>query len=612
MKISFPSSNKRYIQNNRTNVYPLSNIWSSFNIDLQSVLGVLRISPRTKLVTSTASIAALSTTPVGFVYDNSTVFTVAGTSVFEAPITDGIIPPGTWKQNTGSSLPTNFSDASDIKLFTGRVFATTANGLWSTGGPSAAWTDRSMSLGGGSHQMVYFKKFDRLYVKDTYSTINSINNAFTVALASNSADYTLTLWANQEGTISCFTADSDQIWIGTVNDAAGAAALPAKVFTWDGISAQPSKEYLLESQGLVAMVVKDGIPYGMDTNGALVKFTGYAFEEVARLPVDQKFLDRAKVAGAFRYMHPNGMIVTRNNTIQVLVNNVNNDNGATVNENFPSGVFEWSEENGFVHKYSLSYNPVGSSTITDYGQNRISRAGALANINIGDLNTESSIANRNGTILMGALVYTNASSTTAGIWIDDSLNTIQKKGYIVTDWLESDEIASSWDVFWMSYRRFLDSGDNITVKYRNVEVAPVEASITWVNTTSFTVLNSAVDISQYWTEGTGGEVEILQGTGSGVCAHITNAVNNAGTWTVTIDEAATGVTTGTAKARFQKWIRIFPSPNSPLATPNNWSQFSIGSDSQPRIQMKICFTYTGNGEFYKSVITSNEDIAITK
>lgn len=615
MKKFFPQSNKAYVQNNRSNVFPMSNIWSSFNLDFQSNQGVLRVSPRTKLVTSTASLANMGGVPVGFVYFNSALWTIAGTRAFNAIITAGIYPPGTWTENNGTSVPTTFSsDTSDLKVFNGKLFATTQTGLWTANAPGAVgtWVDKSMTLTtGNSHILLYFKKFDRLYVKDVFNTINSIDTSSVVALASNSDAYTLTLETWQGSNITCWAADDNQIWIGTMSTEDKSRT--GRVYTWDGISQQVTNEYDLQCQGAVAIVIRNNVPYVMDSNGALQMFTGYGFKEVSRLPVDNKFLNRSQSGTSTnRYMHPNGILVTKNNTIQVLVNNENNDSGATINENFPSGVFEWSEKEGFVHRYSLSYTPVAGSTITDFGQNRVSRMGGLSNVNFGNLNTETDVANRLGTIMIGATYYTNGSSTTNGIFVDDNLNVVQKRGYVVTDWFESDEMADSWDVFWMSYRRFLDSSDNITVKYRNVEVAPVEAAITWVDTTHFTVLNSAVDVSQYWTEGTGGEVEITQGTGGGVCAHITNAVNNAGTWTVTIDEVATGVTTGTAKARFQKWIKIFPSPNSPLATPNNWSQFSIGSDSEPRIQVKICFTFTGNGEFYKSVITSNEDITITK
>jgi hypothetical protein len=142
----------------------------------------------------------------------------------------------------------------------------------------------------------------------------------------------------------------------------------------------------------------------------------------------------------------------------------------------------------------------------------------------------------------------------------------------------------------------------VLFKYRIKEEEPTYATITWTSTSTFT---TTTDVTAYWTSGVGGEVEVIQGTGSGSCTHITSIVNNAGTYTVTLEEAVTGVT-GTAKARFQKWIKIFPKDTQ--STETSWSQFTIGSDSTPRIQLKGCLTWTGDGEFYKFIVNNNEDI----
>jgi len=58
--------------------------------------------------------------------------------------------------------------------------------------------------------------------------------------------------------------------------------------------------------------------------------------------------------------------------------------------------------------------------------------------------------------------------------------------------------------------------------------------------------------------------------------------------------------------RFQKWIKIFPKDTQTTIT--NWSQYTIGTESNPRVQIKGCLTWTGDGEFYKFIMNSNEDI----
>ncbi len=393
---------------------------------------------------------------------------------------------------------------------------------------------------------------------------------------------------------------SDTVWIGT--QSRDVADMNGNVFQWDGISAQADNIYPIQTKAVLAIGINQDTdnPFIMDNMGVLREFNGQGFPETGRLPYTNVLpYDTDGLNAAGKFIHPNGLLFTQNHTILANINNLDNLGG--ISENIPSGVWEWSKETNFVHKYPFSYSIVGNtSTITDWGQNKVSAVGAIANA-ITPLTAES---DQNGNLLIGATFYTNASTTTNGIFINDVLNTTQKKGYVVTDWWESKEIASSWNFWWMSYRKFLNASDNLTLKYRYTEEAPTYIDITWVDTTHFT---TATNPNDYWTSGTGGEVEILQGVGSGLCAHITSITGpSGGLYTVTIDETATGATTTTAKARLQKWIKAFP--KDPVTTPANWAIFALGGDSQPRAQVKICYTFTGNGEHYKSILTSNEDI----
>lgn len=581
------------------------------NLDLQSNQGVLRISPRI-LVSSSDQNDADFGVPVAIKSFDTRTWAICGTHIFwNNEPSDAV-----WTDDASTGAATDYSaDVSDMELFNNTLVAATNDELLSkalNGSGTGAWTSRDALTTASSHVMTYFKKFDRLYyanggggVSNT-DNITSVNTAWVVS--DPGSDFALTLTPQRTYKISCIRSNNYDIWIGTINRMEFGGGL-GKILQWDGISAQVTAEYNINnSQGVMAIAINpdDQAPWVMDSNGVLSAYNSSGFVEMGRLPFPfSKLPYRMWSSENDRFIHPNGMYFTKNGTLRCLINNKTND-GTNVVENMPSGIWEWSKENGFLHIQSLSLMPPTAqpnSTITDYGQNKIERVGALVSANI------PSTSVSDGTFYAGATIFFTATSTHPCIFYDNSLQTFQKKGYFVIDWIESDEIADKWERWWMSYRRFLDSGDNITVKYRSVEEDAVQATITWVTTTSFTVLNSAVVVSNYWTTGTGGEVEILQGTGSGSCAHITNAVNVAGTWTVTIDEAVTGVA-GTAIARFQKWIRIFPVET--LATPANYGQFSLGETSAPRIQIKVCFTQTGIGEFYKAGLISTEDIKATK
>ena len=598
MKIDFPNENKIYLQNNRSNVYPQGNLWATFNMDFQTNVGVARVSPRLRINTSTTDDADLGV-PVAFRWFNSKIWAICDTHIF----TNSGEPDDSFADDATTGFQTDYNaDESDLEIFNGTLCSTTTDGLFSCDGSN--WTQRDTLSTGTSHVMTYFKRFNRLYYSNLTDNVQSIDDTWVTA--DPGFDYAISLsTSSAQYTVTALKSNSNFVWIGVRN--LFSRGEPGKICQWDGISAQITNEFALNNAlGVMAIAIDPQYdnPYVMDSNGVLSAWNGNGFSEVGRLPFPFfKLPYNIADSDNEMFIHPNGMYFTKNGTLRCLINNRSAVSTNSVVENMPSGVWEWSKENGFVHIQSFSYTPISAGTITDFGQNRISRVGAIASMNI------PSTSNVDGTFLAGATIYTDASSSKSAIFFDNSKDDVQKKGYMVTDWFESDEVASAWDVFWMSYRKFLDANDNITIKYRVTEETPVEGTITWVDTTHFTVPNSSVVVSDYWTSGTGGEVEILRGTGGGVCVHITDAVLAGGTWTVTIDEAVTGVTTGTATGRFQKWIKIFPA--EALASPRNWSQFAIGSDSTPRIQVKICFTYTGVGEFYKSVITSNEDIKAT-
>jgi len=589
MKNYFPQKDKQYLQTNRSNI--LGNLWSSLNLDLESNLGAMRLGTRLKLNTSTADDADLGC-PVAFKRFSTKIWAICGTRIF----TNGGEPQMTFTEDASTGAVTDYSsDYSDLEIFNGLLWSSTTDELLSCNG--GTWTSRDTLTASTIHVMTYFKKFNRLYYSDDIYTIRSIDTSNVVA---SSGDYFINLLGNSTLVITCLKTTSDYIWIGCKGNTI-AGGLQGYVLKWDGISAQVTDSYKIDgAQGVNSMVIRNNVPYIMDSRGILLKYTGSSFEEVGRLPATENLINFVNDKND-RFIHPNGLITTKNVTILALVNNEYENNAGSIAENLPSGVWEWSEDKGFIHKHPFTYNSVANSTITDYGQNRISRVGAIA-----DMNISSTTSGYNGTMMMGATIFTNATDSVSAIFINDSNNTVQKKSYFVTTWFESNEVADAWDALSASFKTLATSGDNIVFKYRTTEISPVEATITWINTTSFTVLNSACDVSNYWTSGTGGEVEIIQGTGSASCAHITNAVNNAGTWTVTLDETITGVTTGTAKARFQKWIKLFPKDT--LTTISTYLQTEIGTDSTPRIQIKGCLTYTGDGEFYKAIINSNEDI----
>lgn len=554
-------------------------LWSSFNLDLTVKKGDTKI---TRLIHSQSTSADLANlgTPIGFVridtgggIQNAPFWTVAGARVFSTSVP---FASGAFSQDATSGSPTTCSSAfSDIALFNGSMYVTTTSNAvykYNTG----TWSNFTAGAADSNVHMLC-SYANRMYMSRAVSAIVSWNTSDTVA---TSGQYTLTLPNANENVITFMRAASDRIWIGTMNIYGG----QGHIYSWDGSSGNPVR-YNLNSTGVAAGIVKDDVLYAVDNNGRLIAFNGGTFVEIARLPNYNRFAFTGTTSASNdRWMHPNGMAIVEDK-ILMLVNTVQSANGSPTEEMCPSGIWEYDKDIGLYHKYSFSYLDRVVESITDYGQSRISVAGGL-----GYAKNSSTSSGSNGILLAGCRYYTNASSTQYAIFTDDNNDNYLKAGYLVTTKLPAQGIVDAWQALALKYNNLYSASDKIVIKYRMMDDAPVEATITWVNTTSFT---TTTDISAYWTSGTGYEVEIVQGTGAGMCSHITNIVNNAGTYTVTLDETHTGVTTGTAIARFQKWVKI----DAASGTTQTMDWFGLSTTaSSSWIQLKVWMLMYGRDE----------------
>jgi hypothetical protein len=483
---------------------------------------------------------------------------------------------------------------SDMAYFNNFLFLTTQTALRVTvivGAGDETISNIATLQSGINHKLLYFKKTNRLYFNYNTQQIRSLDDTYSV---STSGTYTLDL-NYSPSYFSTMVSNSSHIWIGT-SLPTGSSKTRGTIIQWDGISAQPTNEFPIEAGGIVAMCVNNDTPYAIDTEGRILEYNGYSFKEIQRLPIDRMLLVNATALGQ-RFIHPNGFIPTKNNTLLINVNNLNEDANSTINENLPSGIWELDLSTGnLTNKYAPTLKSMSSSTVTDFGQNRIVNAGA---IKMGYRESDSTAGR--STLLAGFSYYTDATTTKSGIFIDspDKPNTDnegQKRGYFVSTWYESPEVESTWTKIWAIYKRFKNSTDKIIFKYRLEEEDPIEATITWTSTSTFT---TTTNISAY----AGYEAEIIQGTGSGACTNITSVTELAGTYTATIDTAITGVT-GTAKARFQKWKKIYPVASG---TVKSYTEMPFDA-TNVRIQIKGILEWTGDGEFSKFILMDDEDI----
>ncbi len=595
--ITIPGVDKLLYQTNQSSI--LGNVYATKNIDTDSNEGVIQLGKRMLLNTATADVSELTSYPVGFKYFASAYWTVAGASGTGYPFKASAITGNFTKVVNGGSisgLVTTFDSIySDIEI-TG-FGANTELNISTASGANIYWTQdgltwNAMGAGGAGSPMMMCFYASRGYVTKNGYQIQSWDSSHTVAspssTTSNSNSYAVNL-PDSSLKITWLRPTTKGIFIGTVNVNGG----KGYVYFWDGVSTQVNSQFRMKSGGALSALIENDVPLIMDSNGSLLDWNGGTF-----LPLDNIYRKMNKPlfnpysTSNQRFIHPNGMSIIKDKP-HLLLDLTNYDVSShlgTQEDCNPSGIWIFDRETkSLKNKYSFGLSKSGG-TVTDYGAFRIFGAGGIS-----DILTAQSPITTNGTFLAGCSYYTDATTTTSGIFYDDNNDTLQKAGYFVSSIIQSgadrQSITDTWGKIYAFHKKFLSASDRIVIKYRTVEDVPTEGAITWTNSTSFT---TALDLSTY---SIGDEVEVLSGIGSGLCSHITAIQATSGGYMVDVDQTYTSAT-GTSRARFAKWTKA-----GTIQDLVDFDEVSAQTSST-FVQIKVFMIWSGRNELYKTVITN--------
>lgn len=493
---------------------------------------------------------------VAFAKEQGTVNAIAGTRWWAAAGTDiyqTTTENGDFEVDDSSSMPTTEGKGSvDIKAFNSKLYVASEDTLWSRSGTSYSTVTSSLP----NDKKILELYQDRLYIASD-DQVDSMDAAETIATTTYTLDLTGPQFENQ--VITSMRATSAGLVIGTLDRNGGRAF----VHFWDGTTQDTlEKSVMVDASIIVAMTVKDDVPYILDNRGILSAYNGSFFQEVARFDFDlQQPIDFDRVTSNNRWIHPNGM-QTINGEILMAINSKPNDANDLQPVRHPAGIYAYDPDYGITHKYSFTAQD-DSATVTDQGQIQIEEVGALFNLqgdeenddrtDMSDFFAACAYKSDNSTT-----VYTIAKNDKRGLDINPSA--ADEAGVIITTKIRAEQIREEWEKFYAFIRPFENSTDKIVVKYRRQEHTPVETDITWVNTTSFTSTDSDWAAIKTIFDANGKdsdyEVEGLQGDGAGFISHITDISESGGTYTVTLDETITGATTNTARVRVDRWNKI--------------------------------------------------------
>lgn len=567
------------------------NLWASFNLNLTKNTRRVRIT-RTETIYDDTDDADLGENNAFAFFDPTSggapVFVAYNDKIFFG----GTDPISTFTQDILTNTPNGNGARDDLKVFNDRLYATEATKLKRLDHGDTAWTDVDTITTGSIHQMCVFD--NRLYYTDNKSTIASIDTAETVVHAPNSFTLDLTPYS---GHISWLAAGSNRIWIGyTKND--GTRGL---IFEWDGKSdGQASKNYEIEAQGSAGCAIWNDIPYVLDIEGRLLAFNGSNFEEVGRLPIQQYNVLNSGYATSSgnKIIHYNG-IKYINDAIYMLVNNKTTGDSRAL-ETFPGGIYCYTKENGISHAYSPSLTKYGDDT-ADFGAEYLNSTGAIFDATAHPANANDVFA----TIMFGANIDDSAGSNSNRIFIDilnPEVNNDEphvQSGYLVTPFLETDQVTDVWQKIVAKYRKFLDEDAKIIIKYRTDKAIPlVFQNIVWDSNVAFT--DNDTDLAQVQV---GDEIEVLTGNGAGKVAHVLTNTDNGADRTIVLDDTVVGVSGGdVGDIRFQTWKKLPPITDATVQF-KDLSIPILNKDTQ--VQIKVVMEWLNNENELRELLIIN-------
>lgn len=588
--IPVPGENN-WSQNNRGD--SLGTIQSSFNLDLSSNVGKVRTT-RTKRVAYTGSPSTFGEV-AGLEKFDGTLYALADSTSGDKIFTGGNSPFDAFTQDT-TSLDDLSPGLADLKAWNNGLYAVTGQELfYSTNGSS--WTEIGSNVLSVDSTHLLEALNAVLYVIDEDYKVKSVTSGNTFQ---GTGSQTLNL--NIPGySAQVLMAGIDSLWIGLSNVT---GARPALVFEWDGQTENsPTARYEIDAAAIMAGVVKDGVPHIVDSQGRLLVFNGGIFTEVARFPLNGRtFSGFNDDTSSGRAIHPRGMAVDGD---EILIN-VSNATEAITEEDFnefPSGVWAYSERTGLYHKYSPSYQAVadtGVANLTDYGQHRTRAAGPLIVVESVPIGGDTT-ANNGGRILFAMEYFTDAdtggSDTEWGLFTDDTHDDTQKAGWITLPRVLSSKFRDYWRKVYAVISDLETSGDLVEVKYRTKDEEPTYATVTWTGTDRF---SSNTDFTGYEE---GAEVSIVQGKGSGVIAHARALTSGSGS-EVILERDVPGVVVGqTSVVRLEKWKKIGKIEDI------SHEGFSTDENCKDHwIQVKLYLQWTGPRELHAILIDNEPSI----
>ena len=552
-----PNSQKQIIQSNEGDYR--GNLWSTFNIDLDSNLGVIKTSKRLDRyigadTVSSEDIQALQ------IHDGN--YYLATTSdVYRCNVNNDPRIELNWPSvSTLGAEDLGFE--TDMTSFNGLLLISLGTDIMSWDG-STKNDDWWTTVAGGSALTV--NKTHTLEVLRSGKDTLFITDGNRISYYNDDAAITI-ITVDSLLTTHCMTPSLDRMWVGAYTEVGNSGYVFEVQVGGTNIDGDPAYNQSYEVEGRVplTMFTYRNTPFVITEQGYIQAFNGAGFQTVAQFPwADKSDLMAGAIAGQVqdtaisRAIHPKGAKV-KGKYCYIYVNTESGTNGEKIDPRSPSGVWVLNLET-----YSLTHRYALNNESTDLGVHTVQRSGPVIITNV-----------PNTRIMVGGEI-----GSQTGVWMEsDTAN----QAYFTTVRHESNTLADSFEILAIKADT-LGTDDSVEVKYKPVtrnNFPLTVTDITWLNETQFTTTSDLTGVE------IGDEIEIILGHRSGNLANITN-INGEITKTVTIDESY-GVLNETSDIQIERWKKV---PIEYVVDEGEYKKFGIGVTA-PAMEYKVVL----NGE----------------
>jgi hypothetical protein len=523
------SSQKQIIQSNDGDYK--GNLWSSFNIDLDSNPGVIKTSKKLKQVLSPIDWGDDKVQAIT-IHDGD-FYAVTDDRVYSCPTVPGLVSDNAnWTAITTLGTE-DLGSETDAVSFTGLLLISLGTDIMSWNSATTTkdndwWvttTSGTALTANKSHTMEVLRTGnDTLFVTDG-------NKVRYYNAASGHASFTL------DTTMEAIslTPSLDKMWAGTMT----LTEQSAFVYELQVGNTIANNAYEVEGRACVAMFTYRNTPFVITERGFIQAFNGAGFETVAKFPwANESFVMEDCAPGTIssnpvdRGIHPKG-VKREGDNVYILINNNNEYSEGTAknfNERSQSGV--WVLD---LKTYSLSHRYSLVDADSTYGSQKLLQSGPIL---LTGIPTSKVIAG-------GAVSSPNVNN--GGLWTEGTEN---PQGYFITTRHESDSIADAFEKFVVKSDT-LDTNESITVKYKDVSRPnfPLTVqNISWLTSNQFTTSDPLTGVE------IGDEIEIIGQSYAGEYCHV---VEIAGTTTKTVTVDTTfGVLNDISDIQIDAWKKI--------------------------------------------------------